>query len=61
LLDQDYFSSMPEIDWMLYKDDRIAEILHDLKRIVQQKDPSTPMNANPVGGLFTNPSLRSNG
>ena len=57
LLDQDYFSSMPEIDWMLYKDDRIAEILQDLKGIVRQKDLSTPVNANPVGGHFTDPSL----
>jgi len=57
LLDQDYYSSMPEIDWRLYKDDLVAEIIQDLKGIVRQNDPSTPVNANPVGGLFIDPSL----
>lgn len=57
LLDQNYFSSMSEIDWMLYKDDLVFEIIQDLKSIVRQKDTSTPMNANPVGGCFMDPSL----
>jgi beta-galactosidase GanA len=54
LLDQDYYSSMADIDWMIYKDDLTAEIINELKDIVREKDPSRPVNANPVGGLFMN-------
>ncbi len=54
LLDEDYFSSMPDMDWMIYKDDLIADIINDLKVVVSDKDPSRPVNANSVGGLFMN-------
>ncbi len=54
LLDQDYYSSMADIDWLIYKDDLTAEIIKELKTVVEEEDPSRPVNANPVGGLFSN-------
>jgi beta-galactosidase len=60
LLDDNYDSSMPDIDWIFYKDDLIAELILELKEVVHDKDSLRPVNANPVEGLFMNASKPSN-
>ncbi|MDX2186751.1 MAG: beta-galactosidase [Opitutaceae bacterium] len=51
-LNDDWNSSMPRIDWTLFRSELPGELLRQLTDTVRKFDPSTPVNANPVGTAF---------
>ncbi len=53
-LNDDWNSSMPGIDWALFRSDLQGELLAELSAWVRELDPRHPVNANPVGTPFAN-------
>lgn len=58
-LNDNWESSMQQIDWTLFTYDLNANILASLREKVRELDPSTPVNGNPVGTVWTNYDIGS--
>ena len=52
LLTDDWNSSMPGIDWRLFRNELDGDLLAELREVVRRCDPHHPVNANPVGTPF---------
>lgn len=52
LLTDDWNSSMPGIDWTLFRNELDGDLLAELREVVRRCDPHHPVNANPVGTPF---------
>jgi beta-galactosidase len=50
-LNDDWNSSMPAIDWRLFRNELNGELLKRLAEEVKKRDPLHPVNANPVGSF----------
>jgi beta-galactosidase len=54
-VNDDWDSSMPGIDWLLFREAENARILARLRESAHRLDLDHPVVANPVGSLWTNP------
>lgn len=53
-LNDDWNSSLPAIDWRLFRDELNGLLLGELAAIVRRLDPDHPLNSNPVGTPLAN-------
>lgn len=51
---ENWHSSMPQIDWIIFRNELNGEILGKLTAMLRKYDPMHPVNANPVGTTWTN-------
>jgi beta-galactosidase len=53
-LNENWYSSMPQIDWILFRNELNGMLLGELVKTLRKYDSTHSVNANPVGTSFTN-------
>jgi beta-galactosidase len=53
-LNENWHSSMPQIDWILFRNELNGMLLGELVKTLRKYDTAHPVNANPVGTPFAN-------